>query len=301
MIKTPTLDPGAVAGAVQRLLAASTASSRAFALVDGALLGELSSQARRRWSAMRGLSLLERAGFGAAEVGPLLYELTEADLDADLPGSLLDAASGRTAGSFIVSSGSAAELQQRLGAFVDVHLSDGSNMVMRFFDPRVLPFWLDALAPDERHYLSGTLQHWAFWRTDFDVAIQRFQPETPLPSAPLFPIRLSSEREATMMNACYPLTLIERLRAEEPEVLAKVPALQRYQFFREQSARAHAHGLEAQGDLEAYCSTAIEFGARFDEDNAVKASMLGIKEGRAFHEVLMAITPSDWQRIKASK
>ena len=80
-----------------------------------------------------------------------------------------------------------------------------------------------------------------------------------------------------------------------------MPVRERYEFFREQIKRAQAHGLRTQGDLEAYCSTAIEFGATFDEQREVRAALAGIKKGQTFDQSLTTLTSNDWRRVRSER
>lgn len=281
------------------LLAASIDNRmRTFVLIDGALLGDLPSSVRRFWSSRTGQSLLAAASDEVGAVGPLLYFIDAPEHKECLPALLCDLNTGRISGSVILSDREPVELARRLSALVDVRLSDETDMVMRFFDPRVLPFWMGLLTPAYRRHIGSAVVSWFFWTHDFDIQTVQFGREAQTQPPLELPMRLNLDAENALLNACFPFTMIERIRAEDSSALQRLGVSQRYAFFQQQIARAQDHGLSAQGELEAYCCTAIEFGAAFDEDRQVRSALAGIKRGQTFDEAIATLTNDDWQRVR---
>lgn len=275
--------------------------TRAFALIDGALLNNFSSSVQKKWLHLTKHSLLNQAGVGAVEVGPLLMELSRKQLEANFAEGLFERASGHCAVSLIVTEADAAQVVGALSALVDVHLSDGSEMVMRFFDPRVLPFWLEILEPRYREQLAIVISQWVFWDAEFEPQLVSFARGEQHEIAQELPMKLSPDQEAHLMNSTYPFTMIERFRSEDQGALDRIPVPQRYAFFKSQIARANGHGLESQGEVEAYCGTAIDVGPKFDEDAAMTPAWLGVKAGQPYHEAIADVADADWQRMRGVK
>jgi len=270
-----------------------------FALVDGALLLDLPKRAQQAWPASQALSLLTGAtGAGAAEVGPLLFALSQEQVDAGLPDTLLDVKTGRSAGSFLVSSQSLSGLATCLARFVDVKLDDDSTMVMRFFDPRVLPFWLDMVQPGYTAHLAASASSWLYWDAQLALCSVGLHASNTPGAAATFPVRVSPEAEQKLLDDCYPFTLIERFRKEDANALERVPVKDRYTFFRDQLARARGHGVQSNGEIEAYCGLALELGPRFDEDSAMRPVLLKVKAGEKLLEALASVEDDDWARLK---
>jgi hypothetical protein len=292
-----SLDPASVSFA-SLLFMRSSETAKAFALVDGALLRNLSASTRKKWASLAKHSLLGQAAIGAVDVGPLLFELTQAHVEAHLPTSLLELNSGRCAGSVIVTEADTTQLVKHLTSLIDVRLNDGSEMVMRYFDPRVFPFWLEVLKPSYREHLAFVVSQWMFWDAKFELKIESFAPPKQQEIPPNLPMTLSSEQEARLMNLTYPFTMIERFRSEDQGALDRIPVPHRYTFFKMQIARANSHGLESQGEVEAYCGTAIDIGPKFDEDAAMTPAWLGIKAGKPYHEAIAGVADADWQRMR---
>lgn len=278
----------------------STAGS-AFALVDGALLRDMPDAVRRIWPASRARSLLTGStGRGAAEAGPLLFEISRPELANALPATLLDAATGRSAGSFIVSRLPLGELAIRLMRFADVKLADNTTMVMRFFDPRVLPFWLEIVRPRHSVLLAETVSRWIYWDARQAVTVERFEEPGPEATDERLPLRISEAEEQRLLDACYPFTLIERFRSEDPDALARVPVIERQAFFSAQIERARAHSIESNVDIEVYCGLAIQFGEHFDERPAMRPAFERTANGSNLAAALATLADADWASMKGT-
>jgi len=277
-------------------------TSNTFALVDGAILRELPARTRQRWPASKARSLLTGAtGAGAAEVGPLLFQLSRQDLEAGLPATLLDEKTGRNAGTILLSELELNELSSRLTPLVDVQLADESAMFMRFFDPRVFPFWLALVQAAFSNHLAGMLSRWIYWDAQQTLKVVRFDTHAHERVDASFPLRITSLQEQQLLDACYPFALIERFRLEDPAALAKVPVVERYAFFQDQIERARGHGIEANGELEVYCGLAIELGPLFDEHEALRAPLREVKAGTKLADALAAVGNADWSRMRGTR
>lgn len=281
---------------------ASEETRHAFALVDGAILRDLPVRARQRWPASKARSLLTGAtGTGAAEAGPLLFPLSKQEVQDGLPDTLLDATTGRHAGSFLLSALDLNALAARLSPFVDVKMADDSTMVMRFFDPRVLPFWLVLAQAAFSRHLAGTLSRWFYWDAQLALKAVPFTAPGGAAADAGFPLRITSAQEQQLLEACHPYTLIERFRVEDPAALAKVPVTERYAFFQTQIERARGHGIEATGELEAYCSLAIDLGPLFDEHEVMRTPWRDVKAGAKLADALASVGNADWSRVRGTQ
>jgi len=259
----------------------------------------MAAQTRRKWSLHQSTSLL---GNGVeddvAQSGPLLFQLTIADIEAGLPETLIDRATGYAAGSFIISAKDVESLTESLAAFVNIELGDGEEMLMRFFDPRVLPFWFDAILSPYKQVLTNYALRWFYW--DSGLALQElalFQPFGESQKTP-FPMQLSQQQETGLLDACHPFTLIERFRNEDPDALAELPVAMRYAFFKNQLHRCTGYGLEGAPAIEAYCSLAIRLGANFDKHPLIAPAMSAVADGASLQEALADITESQWREIE---
>ncbi|WP_342705547.1 DUF4123 domain-containing protein [Burkholderia arboris] len=268
----------------------------AYVLIDGALLETLADEEKASWPAFVAASLLDNADDDARAVGPLLFEWAPlADgADAIEPRSI-----PWPAASLLVSPLPLERLAAHLAPMVDVQLEQmESVMLMRFFDPRVLPFWLDMLPAAHRAYLAQGVRHWIHRDTELRIRTAEIAVPAHARQAAEFPLQLSQAQEDGLLAACYPYTMLERLRAEKPALLASLPAAQHYGFVRDQLARCQAHGAESAVSLLIYCELALRYGARFDEDPAMAAVFDAVAQGQAFPDALALVPAEGWQRMQ---
>jgi hypothetical protein len=149
------------------------------------------------------------------------------------------------------------------------------------------------------NHIASIVSQWFYWGGDLQVKTVSFtQPQQH--TEPDWPMQISAQQENALMTACEPFTMIERFRTQDEAALGKVVPEQRYAFFREQLERAHLHGLSGQGDLEAYCSIALDCGPKFDEHPAIKAALAQIKTGQTFPTALSAVNDADWKLVRGA-
>ena len=295
-----TNDPMAAQAAdVLQAVLSSQAGLRAYVLVDGALLDTLPDDEKASWPAFVAASLLDNADDDARRVGPLLFEWQPADDSADAVDVTDPRSIPWSAASVLVSPLTLAQLAAHLAPMVDVQLEQmESAMLMRFFDPRVLPFWLDMLPPAHRAYLAQGVRHWIHRDTELQLRTADVTAPANVARAAEFPLQLPQAQEDDLLAACYPYTMIERLRAEKPALLASLPAAQHYGFVREQLERCQAHGAESAASLLIYCELALRYGGRFDEHPEMAAVFDAVAQGQDFPQALALVPAEGWQRMQ---
>ncbi|RQP23753.1 DUF4123 domain-containing protein [Piscinibacter terrae] len=275
-------------------------AARRYALLDGALLKGFSQQTRRHWLLAAGVSLFgDDADAAATEVGPLLFELN-AGADADeFPLGMVDDTMGMCAGSVVESELPGVDLAKRLSRFLDVRLDDGSMMVMRFFDPRVLPAWLEVLPDQYKAELGSVVSRWLY--RDHSLEMRSWCFDLQEPTSAQFPWAVAAQDEQRLMDRCLPYTVIARFSKEDPQALRKVPLNQQYSFFSQQIERCRSRGLESMGDIEVYCGLAIEVGQAFDETAAFGRCLAEVNAGCSLGEALSRLDDNDWATMRCEK
>ncbi|MDW9247612.1 DUF4123 domain-containing protein [Burkholderia cepacia] len=273
---------------------------RVYVLIDGALLDTLPDDDKASWPAFVAASLLDDAADDEARiVGPLLFEWQPGADGADAADAIEPRSIPWPAASVLVSPLSLERLAAHLAPMVDVQLEQmESVMLMRFFDPRVLPFWLDMLPAAHRAYLAQGVRHWIHRDTSLQLRTPDIAAPANVRQAAEFPLQLTQAQEDDLLAACYPYTMLERLRTEKPALLASLPPAQHYGFVRDQLARCRAHGADSAASLLIYCELALRYGARFDEDPAMAAVFDAVAQGQAFPEALALVPAEDWRRMQ---
>jgi hypothetical protein len=301
MTRVPDGVVDAMLAALQRCRSVPQPASKLCVLIDGALLRSATPRTQRRWPVDAARSLfLSGIADTAAAVGPLLFELPADQPDRAAVESLIDLTTGQMLGSFLVMTNQDADAVEVLRQFVDVQLDDGTEMVMRFYDPRILPFWLSDLSDAYRGHLGTAVSLWLYWAETLEVRVMELSSGSRHRSGPetSFPVRLSAQQETALINASTPYLVMNRLRAEEPDRLSGIPHVHRYDFIRQQLERAAEHGVSALSDLEAYCGLAVALGARFDNDPAMDGALRSVKAGVPFGQAITTLSEIDWLRMR---
>lgn len=273
----------------------------AYVLVDGALLQTQSSVERERWPSFIGLSLLANADGEAQAVGPILFEWhPEHEHEGDAAVVADDTGIVWPASSVIVSALTHEALVAHLAPMIDVQLEQmDSTMLMRFFDPRVLPFWLDMLPAEHLAWLARGVRGWIY--RDAQENLRTTQIETPpkVDSIATFPLQLSQQQEDDLLAACYPYTMVERLRAEFPALMERVPTAQHYDFVRNQLDRCRGYGADSPASMLIYCELALNYGPRFDEHPAMGPVFAALGDGQGLPQALELVPADEWRRMQA--
>lgn len=101
------------------------------------------------------------------------------------------------------------------------------------------------------------------------------------------------------MQRSYPHMMIEQFMAHDAQALQATPAAQRYAFLDKQIQRGRGYGLDVHGDLQAYCSIALQYGAQFDEDEQINIALAHIKTNRlTFGEAIAMVPDARWQQLQ---
>ena len=83
-----------------------------------------------------------------------------------------------------------------------------------------------------------------------------------------------------LVEASVPDHLLQHIEQNQPELLERLPPPDRYDFVRQQLARAREHRLGGTGDLVNYVCISLEYGARFDSVPSVAAALAKVKSGK---------------------
>jgi len=199
------------------------------------------------------------------EASPHLVKLTvehthELEREIDM---LVHNCSGVPMLSFVSSPLGLADVKALFQRFITVHTADGTSYALRFADTCVLIPLLDVLSPAQRAALTPPGTHLLCpTRSGQLIASQAVQ-ETP---APMQRLDFSDEQVARLEEAMEADAVLAQLGEDSPRgaVQGWLPS-EVHAFVQAQIQRAHAHGISHTPDLLAYCATALDYGAQFDE------------------------------------
>ncbi|WP_033371789.1 DUF4123 domain-containing protein [Caldimonas manganoxidans] len=158
-------------------------------------------------------------------------------------------------------------------------LSDGQEMLLRYFDTRVLAAMCDVLRPTQMQDLVSCTSAWWFANRGGEwVSMnvldwpgeERFQA----------PWHLSLEQEHALLDASEADAMIDLLTRQGQPALLALPYGERYPAIRELLAQGKAWGLDGTTDLSAYCTLGLSQGRTFSQAEPWQSALQQVREGR---------------------
>ena len=168
--------------------------------------------------------------------------------------------------SFLASPLSLQELARRLRQRLDAVLPDEMEVMLRFFDPRILEVLVPVLSDPQKQAFFSLTRYW--WFVDRRGQLQGIQTSFSATDfteslAIEFPFTLTSAQEGALIDASEPDQIAQLLLSSATEAYQAVPLDQRYDFILKHSAAAKQIGIEALHELALYCAVALLHGGEF--------------------------------------
>lgn len=142
----------------------------------------------------------------------------------------------------IESSLQSSELLQRLQRRLDSVYPNGKSFLSRFYDARVLPWWIQAINAEQRQTFLAVGKRWWYLRHDLRWDSQELHCPEVDPHDP--PWVLGAEQRHALIESSYPYVLMDHLQLTDPGLLRRVPRAHWYQHIREVVALASSLGIE---------------------------------------------------------
>ena len=153
------------------------------------------------------------------------------------------------------------ELGHRLARRVHFRISEQTDVLLRFFDPRVFEALASELAPPQRKAFLGVADCWWYINRSGDLRQQLagYDPDDAFNT----PMLLSAQQEFALVEASEVDQVAAQVQATVPDVYIRMGAPQRVSFLRRQMAAANAAGVSGTHDVALYCGLALLYGEDF--------------------------------------
>ena len=169
---------------------------------------------------------------------------------------ILKLAVERPAVIFIESTSSLDELAVHFHRFHLVKLPNRREMLLRWYDTRILPVWFELMTAAQRSAFSCGIAHWRYYdRYGQEVSLPSVEAPDGLPTLP--PVTLDNAQYAALQEACGVDVLLAHLRDAIPDELRQLPQRVLYPFLSEHLEGAKRHGLESLDDQAQYAMLAL--------------------------------------------
>jgi hypothetical protein len=236
---------------------------RRYALVDAAQVPELrSAEFLSRPFECISLFALTRE-HGIAKYGPLLVPLDDTTTSPVTARVLRSMRRGWTV-SWLSSALSLQDLAEHLAGHLNGTLPDGTDVLVRYYDPRVLPSFLVHLDAATREALLAPIGHWAWWDRKLDFVIEKGDGRAV--SSGITHIQVPAEMQKAMAVAAMD-DLINGLivaEADDGEFVKWLPHTL-YTAISRQLHSARNLGLSVPADLQLFVSLALRVHPDFFE------------------------------------
>lgn len=171
------------------------------------------------------------------------------------------------------------------------------EMLLRWYDTRILPVWLDLLTTvQQKAFLTGIHQWQHLDRFgDFKEWVIPAMPDEKLSALP--PLRLDQDQYARLLDACEPDIAIAQLRRMMLDEMRRVPFRDLFPFISMHREDSRAHGVQQLDDHEQYLLLALYTSGGFRRHPVVAARIAAHCDQslEPFGEWVMALPAGVWK------
>lgn len=247
------------------LAAISRPDLHLYALIDLANVASEAAELHRSFAASNALCVFGDTSPAAQLASPWLLPLRFTP-DGDRSRRRTIALAKRSSAvTWLLSGLPAADLAQRLRSRTEARLPDHHDVLLRHFDPRVLPVLHRVLQAPQRDVFFSLGVEWLYLDRAASLAGIML---TPAPAIDCFkaPLHLDEDQTAVLLDAAEIDAVMPELVKEEPDrflALGNGPA--RYRFTEHWLRRAQHWKLDQFPQRVVFCALALRLGPGFDE------------------------------------
>ena len=200
------------------------------------------------------------------DIAPLMLEWAELPDRAGIKrvqADILDLAKERPAVSFIESDLRLEEISGHFRRFHLVKLPNGREMLLRWYDTRILPVWVHVMNEAQKAAFTNGIHEWRVYDRYSNIIRLSCDVNAEFPA--LTPFELDPPQYDMLLEACSADVLLAHLRQVAPDQLRRIDLRVLYPFIDTHLRQAKAHGLENLDDQAHYLLLALSTsGAFFD-------------------------------------
>jgi len=284
---------------IERLVA-SEGDARLYALVDGAQHPDFYSKIALYCRDLPLLTLIKNdtAELRSPPAGAYLIQLPVEYQGSTLLSLLLEEMqSQRTNVSFLVSAAPLEMLVDYLRWLADVKHEDGTEWVMRYYDMRIFPLWLNVLTPPQRAAALQPIHLWAYLDLRYEWQVVEGGHAAEVDRLPE-PIRLSEKQSSALLTACIPHIVQIQLQNDEPTLLASIPKNEQLSWIGKQVKLAGTYGVDEIQDLENFMLLHLRYGKNVHLQSPIKDLLETHIKPRDFSNAIAQLKPEQWAELK---
>lgn len=228
------------------------------------------------------VNLLHETAAALDGASPLVIDITGLagnDDGAFTFGVLLEAARWACGVSVVVTHLPFHEAVRELRMRADVMLPDDLEVVLRYFDTRILPVLLDVLEPGQRAAFTGMASAWLYLDRDGNwctVAMVLQQPQEEL----TLPLHLSSLQQDALIDAGECDAVLNQMRRMHSDELLQWTPPEQYRQVLPLIGVAYELGIEATATVALFCRLALLHVGQVESDRAWQDGLCEVRDGK---------------------
>ena len=269
------------AATCQGLARASGLGTTFFALVDLANVATEADGLRRLFQRSGACCVFGDRAVAAELASPWLIPLETASANDRMLRHTVELARRSSAVTWLLGDLSFAEMTGRLRVRTESRLTQRFDILLRYFDPRVLPVLHAILGPEAREAFFCLGMLWSYLGRG--GALENI-PLKPAPKTDPFvaPLELADTQAAVLLDAAEIDAVMPEIVKEDPDrflALGDGPA--RYQFTLRCLERARHCELHQFPQKVVVCTLALRLGADFEQEPAWQSALKGVASGHS--------------------
>lgn len=271
---------------VNTLRATTPAGARLYALIDLANCQRHVNDTLRTLKSHSGACVLGELCDEAERASPWLVEIPLHDSTSRLIDWSVGVAHGSPCTSWLSSTLGLPGLRTMLRARTDAQLPDTHDVLLRYFDPRILPALYNLLGPAHPSGFFAIGQSWQYLDREHELqTLALLSPADPDPF--MSPLQLSSAQFDELLASSEIDSVVPELMREAPAEFAALKPTTRIRFTQQWLARANEWGIDQFPDRVILCVLALKLGEGFYQQPEWKDALTTMKQrGQRLSQVI---------------
>ena len=257
------------------------ARSHCYALLDAAQIPDLADEMRR--GALRNLPCLslfseapEENGNGR-DAAPYLFHLSAGPDSHCAIAYTAQKALETYAVSWLISPLNMSVLAKRLTQRTEAQLTENMEVLLRFYDTRILPNLSRVLSPEQAAMVFGVAHAWRY--ADRAGQLQSCECQFADEDAFSAPLEFNQTQENKLTALAFPDAVLEQLHDGQSDLMTSMNRAEQHAFVARQITKLNVMGIESMPEILIYCVLALAEGENFAERMPWKEKMDAIKAG----------------------
>jgi Domain of unknown function (DUF4123) len=198
--------------------------------------------------------------------------------------------------SILQARGDTSLLVAHLAALAHVSHVDGSQWVMRYYDPRILAHWSSVLDSEQYTFAFSRVAVWYYIDADCMLGAIKGGGRTSGSYEPKHQLRFSEMQSSDLLDKCAPFMLLNIISQDRGVDIWRRDECERYKFVRRVLAHALGLGITEFSDQKTFVLLALAYGESFHESQAFQEAWSS-EGGNGLNAIILQMPPEAFDRF----